>query len=456
MSSIDWQSEAARVVADLYARIPENQPRPRLEPTLLATKYLGLPQDNFGVIHITGTNGKTSTARIVERILRELGLRTGRLTSPHLVSINERVSIDGDPISDETLVLAYDEAAPLLALADAELVSRGEAPLTFFEAFTALALQIFSDAPVDVAVLEVGMGGEWDSTNVADADVAVFTAIDLDHQKSLGNTVGEIASTKAGIIKAESLVVSSPQRPEVAEILRSRAIFAPPLESGSAFRFSQPEVDGIGTRFSYEGLSGNYENLWMPILGEHQAENAATAIAAVEAFLGAGTQPINEEVLRSALADSTSPGRLQILSREPLFVLDGAHNAAGARSLAAAWRDYIGAPKTVGLLAMLADKNVDDTLAEFRDLFDAVVVTQADTSRTMLADELASHVERILRLPTHIEPDINLALQRTLSMAQELDLAVLVTGSLYLTGNVLALHQAANLDEFESEGDEEI
>lgn len=455
MSQSNWDLEAQRVVAELYARIPENQPRPRLEPTMLATRYLGLPQHNYGVIHITGTNGKTSTARIAERILRELGLRTGRLTSPHLVAINERVSIDGDPISNETLALAYDEAAPLLALADAELISRGEAPLTFFEAFTALALQIFSDSPIDVAVLEVGMGGEWDSTNVADADVAVFTAIDLDHQKSLGNTVVEIASTKAGIIKPESLVVSSPQHAEVEAVLRNRSIFSPPLVSGINFKVTNPKVDGIGTRFTYDGLSGRYENLWMPILGEHQAENAATAIAAVEAFLGAGTQPIGEEVLRSALADSTSPGRLQILSKEPLVVLDGAHNAAGARSLACAWRDYLAGLPTVGLIAMLHDKNVIDTITELKGLFDVVVVTEADSPRSMTAEALADVVKSVIGVETHIEPLLADAWKQAQAIANEFDLALLVTGSLYLTGNVLALNQDADLGDQESEDYEE-
>lgn len=443
------------MVAELYGRIPENQPRPRLEPTMLATQYLGMPQHNYGVIHITGTNGKTSTARIAERILREMGLRTGRLTSPHLVSINERVSLDGEPISDETLVLAYEEAAPLLQLVDAELASRGEAPLTFFEAFTALALQIFSDAPIDVAILEVGMGGEWDSTNVADADVAVFTAIDLDHQKSLGDTVLEIATTKAGIIKSESLVVSSPQLPEVAEVLRLRSLFAAPHFSGTEFAVTRSVVDGIGTRFSYQGLSANYENLWMPILGAHQAENAATAIAAVEAFMGAGQQPLNEEVLRSALADATSPGRLQLLSREPLVVLDGAHNAAGARSLATAWREYLGAPRTVGLISMLQDKNVAETLQEFKGLFDSVFVTQADSPRAMSAADLASIAGDTLGVQITIEPHLEAAWQLASRFAAERDFALLVTGSLYLTGNVLAINQAANEHHLKGEANEE-
>lgn len=451
MNSQDWSVQAAEVVAELYARIPESQPRPRLEPTRLATEYLGYPQKNYGVIHITGTNGKTTTARIIERILRELGIRTGRLTSPHLISVNERISIDGEPVSDEVLVLAYREAGPLLELADELLRSKGEAPLTFFEAFTALAFQIFSDAPVEVLVLEVGMGGEWDSTNVADADVAVFTAIDLDHQKSLGATVREIAATKAGIIKEKSIVVSSPQQPEAAAEILARANPERHWVSGETFGFHDAKVDGGGTRFSVRGLATDYPQLWMPILGGHQAENAATAIAAVEAFLGAATQPLNDEVLRVALADTTSPGRMQVISREPLVVLDGAHNPAGARALGVAWGEYLSAPKTVGLLGMLEDKNVVDTVRELSGIFESFVVSQPHSPRAMPAAELAQVVERELGLQVFVEPELERAWARAREIAHSTQSALLVTGSLYLTGNVLAMVQAEAERELEAE-----
>ncbi|MGA1507942.1 MAG: bifunctional folylpolyglutamate synthase/dihydrofolate synthase, partial [Aquiluna sp.] len=183
MSSV--AERMAEVVQELYARKPENQMRPRLEPTRLAVELMGNPQHAYPVIHLTGTNGKTSTARIIERILREMGLKTGRVTSPHLISFNERISLDGDPVSDELFVENYEQNKPLLDLIDAQLAEQAEAPLTFFEAFTALSFQLFADAPIDVLVLEVGIGGEWDSTNVADGDVAVFTPIDLDHTKTL-------------------------------------------------------------------------------------------------------------------------------------------------------------------------------------------------------------------------------------------------------------------------------
>lgn len=441
----------ARVTSELYLRIPENQPRPRLQPTMLATRFLGYPQHNYSVIHITGTNGKTTTARIIERILRELGLRTGRLTSPHLVRINERISIDGEPISDEVFVEAFDEAAPLLALADAELEASGQQPLTFFEAFTALAFQVFSDAPVDVLVLEVGMGGEWDSTNVADADVAVFTAIDLDHQKSLGNTIAEIAATKAGIIKPDSLVVSSPQDAAALKEIFAKSLAGEPLVQGVNFAISEVSPDGFGTRFSYRGLSGSYPHLWMPIMGEHQAQNAATAIAAVEAFLGAGTQQIGDELLRTALADATSPGRLQVLEKSPLKVLDGAHNPAGARALAKAWRQQLQSPSTIGVISMLQEKSVSDTLAELVGIFSEIVVTQADSPRAILAAELALQVEQVLGLKPHVTESVADAWALAGKLSAESESAVLATGSLYLTGNILALIQNQNLEAEEND-----
>ncbi len=438
--SDNWTKRLEQVTAELVARQPENQIRPRLEPTRRAVSILGDPQKNYGIIHITGTNGKTTTARIIERILREHGLRTGRLTSPHLVSINERIAIDGDPISDESFVLAYEESKPLLELADAELIAAGDQPLTFFEAFTALAFQIFSDAPIDVLVLEVGMGGEWDSTNVADADVAVLTAISIDHAKSLGNTEVEIAKTKAGIIKPQSLVVTSPQLPDVTEVLSDRATIAEAhFHSGQAFELLTHTPDGNGTRFSVRGLAGRYENLWMPIIGSHQAENATTAIAAVEAFLGSGERPIGDEILRSALADSTSPGRLQVLSKDPLIVLDGAHNPGGARTLSLAIKEHFGYPKSIGLISMLSDKDARNTLLELKDVFETLVVTEVDNPRKMPSSDLAEAARSLGFKQVLLEPNLAEAFEYARNRAAAESMALFATGSLYMVGDLLKL-----------------
>ncbi len=419
---------------ELYARKPEHQMRPRLEPTRLACEILGNPQHNYPVIHITGTNGKTSTARIIERILRELGLKTGRLTSPHLVSFNERISLDGNPIDDERFLETYLETKPLLELVDKNLSAMGEPPLTFFEAMTAIAFQIFSDAPVDVLVLEVGIGGEWDSTNVADGDVAVFTAIDLDHTKVLGETVEEIAKTKSGIIKTKSIVVSSPQRPSVVEVLKNKARNEFHL-AGSSFALTASAPEGYGTRFSVQGTSGNYPDLWMPIIGLHQAENAATAIAAVEQFLGG--RAIADEYLRVALADAVSPGRLQVVSKEPLIVLDGAHNPAGLISLKSAIADHFGDPNRLGLVAMVSDKDIETAAKEFVQMFPSLIVTQVEGPRSLPAEELASKIMSYGGNVIETIPSAGTALRRAMIVAEETEAALFVTGSLYLIGSVL-------------------
>ena len=432
-----------QVLAELYARQPENQVRPRLEPTRRAVQILGDPQTNYRIIHLTGTNGKTTTARIIERILREHGLRTGRLTSPHLIHFNERIALDGEMVSDEVFVEAYLEAKPLLEIVDAQLVAEGEARLTFFEAMTAVAFQIFSDAPIDVLVLEVGMGGEWDSTNVADADVAVFTPIDLDHQKSLGNTIAEIAATKAGIIKSESLIVSSPQHPDAEEVLRERGQV---LFSGQDFGVTDISPDGFGIRFSVQGIAGEYPHVWMPMLGAHQAQNAATAIAAVELFLGGGQRSIADEVLRQALADTVSPGRLHVIEKDPLVILDGAHNPHGIRSLREALSFHFPGRELIGVVATLADKDWLESAREFAQTFNRIIITQAPGPRALSAQEFATafadlDIEILDVVPSAIE-----AVELLRGALGDKSVGI-VTGSLYMVGEVLASVRENSEDE---------
>ena len=450
MSERDWAQAAAQVAAELYARQPEHQVRPRLEPTRRAVALMGDPQRNYRVIHITGTNGKTTTSRIIERLLREHGIRTGRMTSPHLISFNERIALDGEPISDELLVLAYEENAPLLELIDAQLEAEGEVRLTFFEALTALAFQIFSDAPVDVLVLEVGMGGEWDASNVADGEVAVFTPIALDHQKSLGDTVAEIAKTKSGIIKPESIVVSSPQTAEAAAVLRAKAGDQPYFEAPANFGLIETKPDGVGTRFSVRGQFAEYRDLWMPILGRYQAENAATAIAATEQFLG---RAIDYEITRQALLDVVSPGRLQVISRQPLEVLDGAHNAASAAAFARSAHDYFDFDSAVGVIGILNDKDVESMLRSFAEVFQTVVVTQPETPRALAAEELAE-LCRPLFAQTVLSGGAFEGYRTAQRIAGEQNAALFVTGSLYTVGNLLRDLQQDLEHEAEQDADE--
>lgn len=433
MSPADFTARAEQVARELYARAPENQIRPRLDPTQRAVELMGDPQKNYRVIHITGTNGKTTTARLIERILREHGLRTGRFTSPHLVSFNERIAIDGEPISDETLVLAYEENAPLLELIDSQLETEGEAKLTFFEAMAALAFQIFSDAPVDLLVLEVGMGGEWDSTNVADGELALFTAVSLDHQKSLGNTIAEIASTKAGIIKPESIVLSALQRPEALAVISHRAENHEFYLAGEHFELLSTAADGFGTRFSVRGAHMVYPDLWMPIMGQHQAENATLAVAAVEQFLGRAIEP---ELLRIALQDSVSPGRLQVISKDPFEVFDGAHNLAGSQALAS-WADgYLDPATTVGVIGILDDKDVVEMLDAFSKIFRTAIAVRPESPRAIAADQLAAIAKpHFGSVHTASTPFEGLRLARKL--AAENHGSLIATGSLYLIGNLL-------------------
>ena len=430
-------SDLESVLAALYARRPESQIEPRLHATARAVELMGDPQKNYRIVHITGTNGKTSAARIIERILREHGLRTGRLTSPHLVKFNERIALDGEPVDDQRIIDVYEENEAILDLVDSELVANGEAKLTFFEAYNALAFQLFSDAPIDVLVLEVGIGGEWDASNVADGDVSVFTSIGLDHRKVLGDTVEEIAQTKAGIIKPDSIVVSNSQFPTVEKILRDRAqldVFI----AGSEFALIDSAPDGFGTRFSVQGSFGSYPQLWMPIIGNHQAENAATAIVAVEQFLG---RAIADEVLRSALADTVSPGRLHVISKEPLVVLDGAHNPPGIESFRNSVESHFGSPKSIGVVAMLGDKDVFSSALEFAGVFDHLIITSSQSERSMTASELAAIFEDSGVVVDEVIENFAHAYDAALRLGEENSMPVFVTGSLYLVGAVLGLIQ---------------
>jgi len=450
-----WAELAAQVEQDLLARMPENKLRPRLEPTRQAVQLLGDPQHSYRVIHVTGTNGKTSTTRFIERILREHGLRTGRFTSPHLIRINERISIDGEPVSDEVLWTLWQDTKPILEIVDAQLEAQGEPRLTYFEALAALAFNIFADAPIDVLVLEVGMGGAWDSTNVADGDVAVFTPIGLDHTDRLGNTITEIAETKSGIIKPNAIVVSSPQVAEATEVIKAQAaaIGDAWAQLGEHFVVLSSEVEGFGQRFSVKGLAGEYQNLFLPILGGYQVENVAVAIAAVESFLGGGTQRIMDDVLRVALADSSSPGRLQVVSREPLTVLDAAHNPHGARVLAETLRESFHVDRFIGVVGVLAEKDAAGILRALEPVLEEVVITQSTSDRAITADELADLAieifgEHRVRVTHHVAT----AMLDAQQMVEEgIGQAIIVTGSISLVGDALKLQQAQDQVDFDDD-----
>ncbi|SDZ11926.1 bifunctional folylpolyglutamate synthase/dihydrofolate synthase [Herbiconiux ginsengi] len=442
----EFVEEGDAVYADLLARLGEAAPQPRLSATRRAVELLGDPQRSYPVIHITGTNGKTSTSRIIESLLRASGLRTGLFTSPHLERVNERIMIDGVPISNEALAANWRDIEPFLDLVDSELEEAGEPHLTFFEALSVLAFASFADAPVDVAVIEVGMGGEWDSTNVADGQVAVFTPISLDHTARLGNTVGEIARTKSGIVKPAAQVVSAAQPAEaLAELERaaelSESTFA---VEGDRFALLESTVAVGGQLVSVRGLAGTYREIFLPLYGNHQGHNAAVAVAAVESFIGGGTQALTEGVVTEGFATATSPGRLQLVGTEPTVLVDAAHNPGGAVALAAALGEYFTFDKVVAVIAVLADKDVEGIIRALDPAVTDFVVTSSSSDRAIDPDELASIVVRIVGADrVLVEPDLTSALDQARDLAGESEKgAVLVTGSITLVGEVISIAAA--------------
>jgi len=444
-----WASQSDIVLEKLLLRIPENKIRPRLEPTRRAVELLGDPQRSYRVIHVTGTNGKTSTTRFIERILREHGLRTGRFTSPHLVRLNERMALDGEPVSDEQLISVYSDIEPILEFVDQELADSGENPLTFFEALAVLGFAVFADAPVDVLVLEVGMGGAWDSTNVADGDVAVFTPIGLDHMDRLGNTLEEIADTKSGIIKSGSLVVSSVQERGVLAVLENAA-----KQKAEAFKLEGRDFEvreflpsSTGQSISISGLAGSYGPYQAPVFGSHQGQNLAVAVAAVEAFLGGGQIQIADDILRSAISDVSSPGRLQLIRTVPNLLLDGAHNPAGALILAQALRAEFSDKPLVGVIAVLAEKDAAGLFSNLAGVFESLVITQSSSPRSMPVAELESIAKDGLGQEAESISDFKLALERAKQRALEIDGTVVVTGSITLVGDVIKLIQEESDEE---------
>ncbi len=446
MTEPDYSEDAARVVEELLARVGEAAPQPRLDATRRAVELLGDPQRAAPVVHITGTNGKTSTSRMIESLLRATGLRTGLLTSPHLVRVTERVMIDGRPVSDEAFARNWEDVRPYLLMVDAEMIAAGEPPLSFFEALTVLAFAIFADAPVDVMVLEVGMGGEWDSTNVADGQVAVFTPIALDHVERLGRTVAEIARTKAGIIKPAASVVTAIQPLDALDELRAAAEHdeASVAVERVDFALESTTVAVGGQVIDVRGRAAEYRGLYLPLYGDHQAQNATIAIAAVESFLGDGTRPLDPDVVAEGLATATSPGRLQLVGTEPTVIVDAAHNPHGAAALAAAITEYFDFDEITVVIGILRDKDAHGIVAELAPFATQFFVTTSTSERARPVEELAELVEGVAPADTVFTfSDAELAFASARDWAAAAPRrAVVVAGSITLVGEAIALAEA--------------
>jgi dihydrofolate synthase/folylpolyglutamate synthase len=406
---------------------------------------LGSPQRAYPAIHLTGTNGKTSTARMIDSLLRAHGLHTGRYTSPHLETVRERISLDGEPVDERRFVQIYREVAPVAGLVD----QRSAEPLSYFDLTTAMAFATFADAPVDVAVVEVGLGGEEDATNVLHAGVCVITPIGLDHTEWLGDTLADIAWAKAGIIHKEATVVVAAQDEEAARPILERCaqMGATIAREGSEFGVLRRAVAVGGQLLTLQGLGGVYEEVFVPLHGAHQAQNAAVALAAVEAFLGAGTsRALDADVVREGFAGVSSPGRLERVRTAPTILLDAAHNPHGMAATVAALEEEFAFNRLVAVVAMLADKDVRHVLELLEPVVDALVVTRNSSSRAMPARELAAIATEIFReeavrvvpsMPDAIEAAVELAES---DVAGELSgVGVLITGSVYTVADARRL-----------------
>ncbi|QTF71726.1 bifunctional folylpolyglutamate synthase/dihydrofolate synthase [Arthrobacter woluwensis] len=441
------------VYAELLGRAPENKMEPRLAPLFRAMEVLGEPNKACPIIHITGTNGKTSTARMIEQGLIAHGLSTGRYTSPHLSKVTERISINGEPVSDETFVRIWDEIRPYLAIVDAELEADDQPRLTYFECLTILGYAVFADQPVDVAVIEVGLGGITDATNVGDGAVSVVTPISLDHTDLLGDTTGEIAVEKAGIIKPGGFLVSAVQPRDAAQVLLEKA-----QEVGVPFRFEGVEF-GVESRavavggqmLDIQGLAGRYDEVFLPLHGAHQAENAAVAVAALEAFFGGGERELDPEVLREAFMNVTSPGRLEVVRTAPTIIVDAAHNPDGIRASAESIQEAFNFSKLVVVLGVLQEKDAAEILNQLKeflgDLAEEICLTQSTSPRAIPAGELAELAvdlgwgEENVHISEKLDDAIEWAVARS-EANDDLSGGVLITGSITVVAEARILLQA--------------
>jgi dihydrofolate synthase/folylpolyglutamate synthase len=438
------RQRADAVYEALLQRQGEQWVQPRVERTRRLLEMLDDPQKTYRVIHVTGTNGKTSTSRMIESLVRAHGLRTGLFTSPHLERFTERIMIDGEPIDDAAVADAWDEIAPFVDLVDAELAASDDARLTFFELLTVLAFVAFADAPIDVLVLEVGMGGSWDSTNSADGDVAVFAPIDLDHADRLGDTIAEIAAVKAGIIKDGAAVVSARQDAAAEAVLREAAAArgASIAFEGAEFALVQQRLAVGGQQITVRGLAGTYEDEYLPLYGAHQGFNAALAVAAVESLVGGGSQPIAGDVLVDGLGGATSPGRLQLVGAAPTVLVDAAHNPHGVRALVTALREAFDFDEWGVVLGVLSDKDAAGIVAEIAPVAAHVFATAPDSERAEDADAIADLAEaHELRVSVHGGLADAAEAARAWAAASDRR-AVVIAGSVLLAGEALTLATA--------------
>ena len=440
-------TSANQLWEELESRWPENLIEPSLARMNAVSHLMGDPQLTFPVIQVAGTNGKSSTARMIESLLRSFGLRTGLYTSPHLVDPTERICLDGAPISPEAAVATWNDIEPFISMVDHNSVADGGPKLSYFEAMTALAYSVFADSPVDVAIIEVGLGGTWDATSVCRPQVAVITPVDLDHQEYLGETIREIAGEKAGILANAEAAVLGPQSPEAAAILVQACedVDLEPTRFGVEYGVNSQALAVGGQLLSLHGLRGDYSEIFLPLFGEHQGNNAAVALAACETFLGSALlAPLDEDLVREGFAKVISPGRLEILRTSPTVMVDAAHNPHSAKSLATALETSFTFVGVIAVLGMLGSKDAVGFLEALSPVVSQVVTTEPMSPRALPAIELARLASEVLGAErVTIGGDLMSALEEAIGLADSSGeyggVGIIVTGSVVLVGDTIRL-----------------
>ena len=435
MISPDDQERIDAIEKALLARWPESRIAPSIERIAALVDILGSPQLTYPTIHVGGTNGKTTTSRMIDALLFAHGLRTGRFTSPHLETYLERIAINGQSIDPKELIFSYNDIAAYLDLMDEKF----EHPISFFEAITAIAFVAFAEHPIDVGVIEVGMGGQWDATNVVKADVSVIMPIGFDHMEYLGNTLHEIASTKAGIIKENGFIVLAQQEPEAAkELIRKVAeVGADVVREGIEFSVTSRAVAVGGQLLTIQGVNETYEEIFLPLHGRHQASNAAAALVAVEAFFG--DQPLDIDAVRSGFASVASPGRCEVVHRDPTIILDAAHNPHGAKALAETLRSEFNFDEIIAVVGVLGDKDAAGIFKELEPIVDHVIVTQSSSERAMASSEVEKIASSIFGVDRVFEvQDLFQAIDKAMSDSvrplSEATVGIVITGSVVTVG----------------------
>lgn len=447
MSTDDATTAAglAAVERELNTRWPETRLEPSLDRISALVDLLGSPQRSYPVVHIAGTNGKTSVSRMVDALLVALGLRTGRYTSPHLQSVTERISVDGVPIDAGRYVDTYRDIEPYIAMVDATQ----PVPLSKFEVLTAMAFAAFGDAPVDAAVVEVGMGGSWDATNVVDATVAAVTPIGLDHAEYLGSDLVRIAGEKAGIVKPGSIAVLATQPQEITRALLRRCaeVDATVAREGMEFGVLARDLAVGGQRLRLQGLGGVYDDVFLPLHGDHQGTNAALALAAVEAFLGAGaSRKLDADAVIEGFAAVRSPGRLERLRTAPAVFADAAHNPHGARALAVALREDFSFRTLVGVVATMADKDAAGILGELEPVVSQLVVTRNSSPRAADIDQLARAAVDVFGADrVTVETRLDNAIETAVRLTEEASDDQISGSGVIITGSVVTAGDARTL-----------